>query len=180
MEQLRVPFRVWVPELDEVDDGDATSVALRNSRLKSGAARAHCAPDEIVVAVDTVVDLDGVVYGKPGTTGEARRMLEALRGRTHTVTSGLAMCVDGERHECVAHTAVTFRSFPQELLEAYLATGEWRERAGGYAIQGFGAALVAGVDGDYLNVVGFPVTAFLDLVERLGMLERLYAPSSTS
>lgn len=120
-----------------------------------------------VVGVDTVVVLDGVVYGKPDDAAEARTTLERLAGRTHEVVSGLAVVERGETRTAAVTTRVSFRSLDPATLDWYLATEEWRERAGGYAIQGRGAALVAGIEGDYLNVVGLPVTALLDLLPRI-------------
>jgi septum formation protein len=114
-----------------------------------------------VLAVDTLVALDGVVYGKPDGEDQARATLSALSGRTHEVVSGLVL--DG--HATLAVTRVSFRAIDDELMAWYLASGEWRERAGGYAIQGRGAALVRAIEGDYLNVVGLPVAALLDLME---------------
>ena len=142
--------------------GDPEQVALENARRKAAAA-APGAAGRLVLACDTLVALDGAIYGKPGDEDEARHTLRALAGRTHEVVSGLVV---GDR-EAVATTSVTFRETADELVEWYLATGEWRDRAGGYAIQGRGAALVAGIEGDYLNVVGLPVAALLDLAPDL-------------
>jgi septum formation protein len=108
--------------------------------------------------------LDGVIYGKPAGLAEARATLSRLSGRVHEVVSGLAVVEAGETRTTSATTRVSFRDVDPATLDWYLATEEWRERAGGYAIQGRGAALVAGIEGDYLNVVGLPVTALLDLL----------------
>lgn len=175
LHQLGVPFRTWVPQLRELSGGDPGQTAVTNSRLKAHAGRVHAAPDELVVAVDTIVELDGNVYGKPSGKDDACAMLRTLRGRTHVVVSGLTLCVDCHPHELVARTRVTFRSFTDATLRDYVATGEWEGRAGGYAIQGSGAALVAAIDGDYLNVVGFPIAAFLDLVDRFKLSDRVFA-----
>ncbi len=118
----------------------------------------------MVLGVDTVVVLDGVVYGKPADAGEARATLSLLSGRVHEVVSGIAVVEDGETRTASATTRVSFRSLDPATLDWYVATEEWRERAGGYAIQGRGAALVAGIEGDYLNVVGLPVAALLELL----------------
>jgi septum formation protein len=106
--------------------------------------------------------LDGDVHGKPRDEAHARAMLTALSGREHTVVSGLALRRSGRTDVVHAATRVAFRD-AAPLLDWYLASGEWRERAGAYAIQGRGAAFVTGVGGDYLNVVGLPVAALLDL-----------------
>jgi septum formation protein len=148
-------------------------VALENARRKARSARATAgvpagegeAADrgELVLAVDTLVALDGRIYGKPADEHDARATLLALAGRTHQVVSGLVI---GDL-EAVATTEVTFREVPDSWIDWYVATGEWRERAGGYAIQGRGAALVREIRGDYLNVVGLPVAALLDLAPDL-------------
>jgi len=164
MEQLRIPFRICVPDVSELGQGQPSEVALENSRRKAHAVSGQRGGTELLVAVDTLVALDGRVYGKPEDAGDARRMLEALRGREHHVLGGLTLVIGDAEHSLVAATAVRFRNFSDDLLQRYIARGEWRERAGGYAIQGTGAALVSSTDGDYLNVVGFPVAAFLDLL----------------
>ena len=105
--------------------------------------------------------LDGAIHGKPQDRDHARKMLTTLSGRTHTVISGLALKRDGATEVLDASTRVTFRN-TAPLLDWYLETEEWRERAGAYAIQGRGAAFVTGIEGDYLNVVGLPVAALLD------------------
>ena len=110
-----------------------------------------------------MVALDGRIYGKPADEAQARATLEALSGRTHRVISGVALRVGAGTREATCVTDVTFRPLSDGVLDWYIATDEWRERAGGYAIQGRGAALVSGISGDYLNVVGLPVTTLLDL-----------------
>ncbi len=114
-------------------------------------------PGATVVGVDTVVALDGRIYGKPADEDEAAATLRALGGRTHEVVSGLAIGAE----VTAATTRVTFRTLTDDLVRWYVSTGEWRDRAGGYAIQGRGAALVTAIDGDYLNVVGLPVAQLL-------------------
>jgi septum formation protein len=146
-----------VPDVDELGDGDPIEVAQTNARRKCDAVEG-----DTVLAVDTIVVLDGTIYGKPRDEAHARATLTALSGREHTVVSGLALRRGGTTAVVDAHTRVRFRN-AAPLLDWYLASGEWEDRAGGYAIQGRGAAFVAGIDGDYLNVVGLPVAALLDL-----------------
>jgi septum formation protein len=112
---------------------------------------------DLVLGVDTLVALDGRIYGKPRDEEHAAQTLRALGGRTHEVVSGLAI---GDEVDA-AVTEVTFRPLTDNLIQWYVATGEWRDRAGGYAIQGRGAALVTAIHGDYLNVVGLPVAQLL-------------------
>ena len=121
----------------------------------------------LVLGVDTVVALAGRVYGKPLDERHARETLRALSGSTHTVLSGVALIGDGEVRTALAATEVVFRTLDDGLIDWYVATGEWRERAGGYAIQGAGAALVREVRGDYENVVGLPLATLLDLCPEL-------------
>jgi septum formation protein len=146
-----VDFTVAPSDAEELSEGDPVQVALENARRKAGGRPA-------TLGVDTLVALDGRIYGKPRDEADARATLLALSGRTHQVVSGLVYEADG----VAVTTEVTFRD-TGELVDWYVATGEWRGRAGGYAIQGRGAALVRGIRGDYLNVVGLPVAALLDV-----------------
>jgi septum formation protein len=163
LEQLGIAFSVREVDVHELDSGDPAAVAEENARRKALAGAAAADPTELVLGVDTIVALGGRIYGKPADEEQARATLRALSRRRHHVISGLAI-VRAHAHETVVvSTGVTFRPLDEALLDWYLATGEWRERAGGYAIQGRGAALVAGIDGDYSNVVGLPVAALLEL-----------------
>ena len=165
LEQLGVPFEVIAPSYEEHDPADADPVRLVREHAR-GKARsvATAAGDAPVLGVDTLVALDGRVFGKPGDAGEAERMLEQLGGRTHAVVSGLCLVTPGWEELLDATTLVSFRPFTPRDLAAYLASGEWRSRAGAYAIQGLGAALVERIDGDYLNVVGLPAAALVRLL----------------
>jgi septum formation protein len=162
LEQLGVPFAVRPADVAERTAGEPHAVAAANATAKAVAAGARAG--ETVLAVDTLVALDGALWGKPAGPQAARDTLARLGGRTHEVVSGLALGRPAEDlRVATAATAVTFRPLDDALLDWYVATGEWRERAGGYAIQGRGAALVRRVEGDYLNVVGLPVATLLDL-----------------
>jgi septum formation protein len=161
-----VAFTVRPTDVEELDRGDPGEVALENALRKARAAHIAGA-GEAVLGCDTLVALGGAIYGKPADESTARSTLRALSGATHEVVSGLALLVDGEEHTALARTAVTFRRLDEALLDWYLARGEWRGRAGGYAIQGAGAALVTGVEGDYENVVGLPLAALLDICPEL-------------
>ena len=163
LEQLAIPFEAVVPEYEEERDGDPVNVVRANAQGKARAVAA-AADDRPVLAVDTEVVLDGRVFGKPAGEAEAEAMLEALGGRTHEVVSGL--CLLTLAWEELGHevTAVSFRPLDARDLAAYVATGEWRGRAGAYAIQGRGAALVERIDGDYLNVVGLPAALLVRLL----------------
>jgi septum formation protein len=171
LEQLGVPFAVRATDVVERDTGDPAEVAIDNALRKARAADGR--PGEIVLGVDTVVAADRRLWGKPPDEHAARETLRRLTGRTHDVVSGVALIAgDGAVQVATASTRVTFRALGEATIDWYLASGEWRGRAGGYAIQGRGAALVQRIDGDYLNVVGLPVATLLDLWPRLLELAR--------
>jgi septum formation protein len=121
--------------------------------------------DDIVVAADTCVVLDGVLLEKPADRADARRMLAALAGRTHEVVTGYCVRKDGRHREGAVHTKVSFRALSQGEIERYVDSGEPFDKAGGYGIQGAGGALVDHVDGSYTNVVGLPLAEVLAAIE---------------
>ncbi|HEV2979873.1 MAG TPA: Maf family protein [Solirubrobacteraceae bacterium] len=171
LESLGLDFTVRPAHVDELERGDAAQVALHNALQKARAGGAHVnsapAAHDVVLGCDTVVWLDGQIHGKPADERAARATLRALSGNTHIVVSGVAVLGAGEPRTAVARTAVTFRWLSDELLDWYLSSAEWRGRAGGYAIQGAGAALVRSVDGDFYNVVGLPLVSLLDIYPQL-------------
>ncbi len=165
LNQLGVPFSVQVPEIEELEAGPPHEVAVENAYRKASGVPAA---GELVLGVDTVVAVGQRIYGKAATPEAARATLEALSGRRHVVVGGLCLLREGERPlMSAATTTVEFRDLDERLIEWYLATGEWRERAGAYAIQGRGAALVRRIEGDYFNVVGLPVALLLELAPEL-------------
>jgi septum formation protein len=154
LEQLGFEFEVVVPDVEELEDGDPREMVVENALRKARAVEG-----DFVLGVDTTVVVDGRSYGKPANEDEARATLTLLSGRSHEVWSGIAL----NERTATACTLVTFRDV-EPLLDWYLSSGEWRERAGGYAIQGRGAALVERIEGDFWNVVGLPVPTLLDLL----------------
>lgn len=165
LEQLGIPFEVVAPDYVEHDPPDADAVELvREHALGKARSVAADAGDRPVLAVDTAVSLGGTIFGKPTDATDAERMLEALAGETHIVVSGLCLLTPG--WEVVEHdsTHVAFRQLTPRDLAANLAHGEWEGRAGAYAIQGRGAALVERIEGDYLNVVGLPAALLVRLL----------------
>ena len=160
LEQLGIGYEVRVPDVEEVVDGPPHEVAAENAYRK---ARAVGRGEVAVLGVDTVVCVGERMYDKPRGPDEARLTLEALSGRAHTVISGICLMAKGEPRRALASTVVEFRRLETWMVDWYVGTGEWQDRAGGYAIQGRGAALVTRMEGDYLNVVGLPVVALLDL-----------------
>jgi septum formation protein len=155
-----IPFEVRPAGVEEETVGDPEAVAELNARRKATAV-----PGDLVLGADTVVALDGRIFGKPSDEAEAREYLGALNGRTHEVVGAIALARAGEVvATAVETTRVTFRRRSDAEIAEYVATGEWVGRAGGYAIQEEGGSfMVERIDGDYLNVVGLPL-------ERLKML----------
>jgi septum formation protein len=170
--QLAIPFRVEVSHHDEdLHQGQPARTVENNARGKAQEvlARVRLLPGELVLGVDTVVVLDDLVLGKAADDAEAAAYLRRLAGRRHEVHSGLHLCSPQQSVTGSAVTTVTFRDLDGAAVDAYVRCGEWRERAGAYAIQGIGSALVERVDGDYFNVVGLPVAVLLQALAEFGM-----------
>lgn len=169
---LGVPFDVVMPDVEELTDGVPEEVVVENARRKA-AAGLKAGEGGLTLGVDTEVVLAGRLLGKAADRAEARRRLEALSGRTHTVLSGVVLYgasppgAEPAERSGVARSAVTFRDLDEATLETYLASGEWRDRAGAYAIQGLGSVLIDRLEGDFSNVVGLPVTLLLALAPEL-------------
>jgi septum formation protein len=170
--RLGVPFTVRVSGAEELEQGpDPAAVALENARRKARAALRPGAA-EAVLGCDTIVVLDGTIYGKPADEAAARATITALGGRTHEVISGVALLLgrgrEAEERTALARSRVTFRALDEQLIDWYLATEEWRGRSGGYAIQGAtGSRLAIGVEGEEENVVGLPLRALAELAPEL-------------
>lgn len=152
-------FKVVSPDVDEHVEGNPSPAQLVEelSQRKARAVRAGADENDIIIAADTVVVLDGAVLGKPEDEREAFAMLSALSGNSHRVYTGVTV-IQGD-HTVTEHeeTRVTFRELEPEEISHYIATGEPMDKAGAYGIQGLGALLVSGIDGDYCNVMGLPV-----------------------
>jgi septum formation protein len=165
LEQLRIPFAVVAPDYVERDPPDADPVALVRAHAEGKAHSVH-REGAVTLGVDTTVHLDGRVYAKAEDAAGAAAMLRELSGRAHAVLSGV--CLVGPGFDVLEHTVtlVTFRGLAEDDVATYVASGEWRGRAGAYAIQGLGGRLVERIEGDYLNVVGLPGALLVDLLER--------------
>jgi septum formation protein len=157
-----VNFRVEEPDVEELSDGDPRELVVKNALLKLRAVAG-----ELVLAADSMVVWDGRAHGKPADAAEAERWLRELSGRWHEVMGGIALRENREERTALAVTRVRFRELSDADIERYLASGEWTDRAGGYAIQELGAMLVEEIEGDWFNVVGLPVPALLRLLPTL-------------
>jgi septum formation protein len=148
---------------------DPRELAVVHARGKNRAARTFAA-EGLVVAADTVVDVDGIAYGKPRDRADAKRMVTSLSGRTHAVHT--AMCLrdlaTNDTVEELVTSAVTFAALDETTIDAYTGTGDGMDKAGAYGIQGIGATLVARVDGDFYAVMGFPLCAFARAIRGFG------------
>ncbi len=162
LDMLGISYRQLIPDTEELEAGDPREVVIENARRKVGTVLGGA-----VLGVDTAVSVDGALYGKPADAERAAEVLRILSGRTHEVWSGLVLRSGGEERTAAAVTRVHFRPLDDAWIDWYVTTEEWRGRAGGYAIQGRGAALVEGIEGDYWNVVGLPVAELVSLAPEL-------------
>ena len=167
-DRLGIDYRSFVPGIEEIIHGDPREVVVANALLK---ARSGARPGLLTVGCDTEVVLEDLLFGKPEDPLRAHEYLAQLSGRTHVVLSGVAVIgPDGEEARTgVAETLVTLRSLTRGEIDAYVEAGEWRGRAGGYAIQGLGSALVESIEGDLSNVIGLPIPLLSDLAPELGL-----------
>jgi septum formation protein len=165
LHQLGIPFDAVAPRYEEHDpaEADAEQLVCEHAVGKARSVVGE-AGDRPVLGVDTTVVLGGRLYAKAQSAGEAERMLEELSGRTHAVVSGLCLATPAWEVVSAIATRVTFRKLTPRDLATYVASGEWEGRAGAYAIQGRGGALVRRVEGDYLNVVGLPASLLVQLL----------------
>ena len=164
LEQLGIPFDVVLPEYEEELGGHDPAQTVRENARGKARSLAGAAAGRAVLGVDTEVVLEGRVFGKARTAAEAEAMLEALAGQTHEVISGLCLLTPAWEEVGYEVTRVSFRKLDARDLAAYVGIGEWEGRAGAYAVQGRGAALVERIEGDYLNVVGLPATLLVRLL----------------
>jgi septum formation protein len=173
LRSLGLDFTTVTSGVEETTDGDPREVVLANAVAKARAVAKRRRKPALVIAGDTEVVVDGRALGQPAMEGEARWCLETLSGRTHEVLGAIAVIgPDPDGGEPVERTGVeasrvTFGRLDATLIDTYLASGEWKGRAGGYAVQGLGSALVAGIDGDVSNVIGLPIGLLLRLAPEL-------------
>jgi len=165
LEMLHLPVLVSPANVQELPlSGEAPRAYAE--RLARDKARA--VPGQLVLGADTIVVLDGTILEKPTGDADALRMLRLLQGRTHVVITAICLTHEGREFRAADETRVTFRPSDDATLRAYIATGEPRDKAGAYGIQGWGAALVDRIDGDFFSVMGLPVRRVLDLLAEAG------------
>jgi len=173
LEMLGLSFRVVVPDLDETrGNGEVPEgYVVRLARAKAAQIAAR-EPGELVLGADTTVVVRGEVLGKPTSPAAAAAMLAKLQSRTHQVLSAVAVASGDRIEHALDVTDVTFRPLDDATITAYVATGEPMDKAGAYAVQGRGAALVDWIRGDFFGVMGLPLRLALELLERFGMTYR--------
>jgi septum formation protein len=170
---LGIPYRIAVSDADEtVELGLSPAEIVETLSLRKAlVVWPQCQFSEIVIGSDTIVVVDNEVLGKPKDAQDAAVMLERLQGRTHEVYSGVA-CIDaedGRRHVSHRVTKVKMKPLQNEQIQRYIATGEPMDKAGSYGIQGLGATIVEGIEGDYFNVVGLPLSLLSELLTNFGV-----------
>jgi septum formation protein len=183
LDGLGLRFDVLAVDVPELDADSAphlspVDLARENARRKAVAA-AERSPGRWVLGADTVVTLDGRLFGKPASLQQAREFLRALSGRTHEVITGCAL-LDAAGREEIFHevTRVTFRALPDETIERYLAEVHVLDKAGAYALQERGEWLVERIEGSRTNVIGLPVETLEPILKRRGLLKRLSGNSA--
>lgn len=166
--QLGVVFEVRPADLDEsVLPGETPAGYVE--RLARAKAVAVAGPGELVIAADTTVDVDDEILGKPADDAEAAAMLTRLAGRAHQVHTGVAVSAGGRVVSEVVVTTVRFAPLSPSVVAWYVATGEPQDKAGAYALQGIGGALVAAVEGSVSNVIGLPLVETIRLARAMGV-----------
>lgn len=169
LENLGLTFTIVPAEIDETPEPAESAVALATRLSRSKAlAVAERFPQALVLAADTVVTLDGRLLEKPVDAAQNEEFLAALSGREHEVITGHALLLEGRIAVAAPVTAVQFRQLAAAEIRRYAASGEGLDKAGGYALQGRGAALIERISGCYTNVIGLSVPAVLQLAGSLG------------
>jgi septum formation protein len=177
LEMLGIPVRVVPPNLLEVRRPVETPIDYVERLARE---KALAVPGGVVLGADTTVVVRDEVLEKPVDAADALRMLRKLQGRTHQVVTSVALVADENGHQATDVTNVVFRRMDDAFLEAYVATGEPMDKAGAYGIQGYGAALVERIDGDFFSVMGLPIRLVLNLLDRAGHPYRFEGRSGTA
>lgn len=172
LEELGIKnFRILPSEHEEPAPAGAspedTVAAIAMAKAADTASR--CGADELVIAADTLVFLDGKPLGKPHSEEEAKEALRSLSGREHTVITGIALILGEKRLSASEVTKVRFRTMTEEEICWYVSTGEPMDKAGSYGIQGRGSMFIEGIDGDFFNVMGLPVCRLIGELKNIGI-----------
>lgn len=158
LSKMGVPYACVSPDVDESFSGPPWDAVVEIARRKARAVAAS-APEAVVIGADTLVCVDGMALGKPKDQADAARMCHLLSGREHDVFTGVCMICGKKEIVHLERSGVVFRPLEEEEIQAYIATDEPYDKAGGYAIQGTAAAFIVRYNGSYENIMGFPVDA---------------------
>jgi septum formation protein len=177
LEMLGIPLRVVPSNIPEVRRSLETPMDYVERLARE---KAMSVPRRFVLGADTTVVIRDEILEKPVDAADALRMLRKLQGRTHQVVTSVALVADETVHQATDVTNVAFRRMTDDFLYAYVATGEPMDKAGAYGIQGFGAALVERIEGDFFSVMGLPLRLVLELLEQAGRGYRFEGRSGTA
>lgn len=169
---LGIPFEVVPSNTKEIPEPGETPVEfVARAAREKGSEVSGRIRNAIVLSADTIVSLDGMIFGKPVSRDDANRMLESLSGREHSVYSAVSVMdsTSGEHHEGVDETRVWFNPLSPEMIKNYLGREDVMDKAGAYAIQGFAAVFIPRIEGNYGNVMGLPLPLTCDLLSRHGL-----------
>lgn len=172
LEQLGLDFTADASaQEDETIVGSEPCQLARQISLKKAQSVSGKYPDAIIIAADTFGVIDGHILGKPNSEGEARTMLQTISGRRHAVITGFTVMdtSTGKTISNAVETSVDIKHLTEQEIEAYVRSGEPMDKAGAYAIQGLGAAIVERIEGDYYNVVGLPLCALSEILKEFGI-----------
>ena len=172
LESFRIPFRVFVPEVTELEQGvDFRAVAVSNAELKADAA-AEVFPDALVIGADTVIELEHSILGKPSGREKAEQKLLRMSGRSHNVVTGVCMaCRNRQIRICCADVSkVFFKEIGLETIRHYMSLVNVMDKAGAYAVQEHGELIIDRVEGSVNNVIGLPVERIAETLRLNGLL----------
>ena len=171
MHLLGLEFTIHTADIDETMNPalPPEQEVARVSGLKAAEIAKTADADDVIVAADTIVVVDGAVLGKPKDKADAQRMLRLLSGRGHEVMTGLSVWHEGRLRQQVVKTRVHFRPMTDAEIAAYIATGEPMDKAGSYGIQGYGAIFIDHLEGDYFSVMGLPLCPLEHLLRGCGV-----------
>lgn len=169
--QAGYPFKVEVSEAEEINGSDMkpAELVMENARRKALAVYERSKGTFPVLGADTVVSLGGEIFGKPEDRQDAVRMLQTLSGRSHIVSTGIALVVKGKVYQAVEETKVYFSELSEEMIERYVASGEPMGKAGAYAVQGRAAVFISHIEGSFSNVVGLPLYLVTETAKKAGV-----------
>lgn len=171
LNQAGFPFRVEVSDAEECMDSAIAPETLvqENARRKAEAVAARIGSETAILGADTVVSLDGQIFGKPKNEADAARMLRILSGREHLVSTGIAIVWKGKTFMAVETTKVVFSELSEGQIRNYIKSGEPEGKAGAYAVQGRAAVFISRIEGSFSNVVGLPLFLLAETAKRAGV-----------